>query len=230
MSTASDLTIGAYGALGAYDKNQGLQPEEAELGLDKLNTILDAWYLERLYAFTVDEVVVTLPPATRTRTIGPGMQIDIARPIRIEAGGFTRSSGVDYPLEVATFEQYSEITFKSIGSTWPEVVYFDGSFPTGTLYFYPQTAGSLELHLPVMHRLTQFANLTTDYSLPPGYKKALIYTLAEELAPDLGMPAPPSVMRIAAMSRKSIKRANVSVPKLSTERTGPRRFNILGNR
>lgn len=230
MTTAHTIVVDAFRKLGAYDANQGLQPEEEDLGLETLNNILDTWYVDRLYAYTVDEVIATLPPGTRTRTIGPGMQIDIARPLRIEMGGFTRSGGVDYPFEVVGFEQYAEITFKSIGATWPEVVYFDGSFPTGTLYFYPQTASALELHLPVMNRLSQFADLTTSYGLPPGYKKALVYTLAEEIASDLTRPVPPSVARIAAMARKSIKRANVNVPQLSTDRGGKYRFNILGNR
>jgi hypothetical protein len=50
--------------------------------------------------------------------------------------------------------------------------------------------------------------LTTSLSFPPGYEKALRYTLATNLAPEYGVAVSPAVAAIAASSKADIKRAN----------------------
>jgi hypothetical protein len=63
--------------------------------------------------------------------------------------------------------------------------------------------------------LTEFADLATNYSLVKGYKKALEYSLAEELAPGI-RPLDPLIVRNAANARRAIRRTNVNVPLLNT--------------
>lgn len=70
------------------------------------------------------------------------------------------------------------------------------------------------LNLPVQKRLDAFAALTTEYTLPPGYERALVFTLAEEVAADYEREIPPTVARNAAAARRILKRANFKVPQL----------------
>jgi hypothetical protein len=83
------------------------------------------------------------------------------------------------------------------------------------VWFYPVPSGSVEIHIPCAVYLTEFADLATNYSLVKGYKKALEYSLAEELAPGI-RPLEPLIVRNAANARRAIRRTNVNVPLLNT--------------
>lgn len=226
--TARKVIEGAYRKNGAFD-NGTLPSEDAAVGLEVLNTMIDAWAVSRLYAYNTVMVTASLPPAAGTRTIGPGAQINIEWPMRIEGGSFTRNGNIDYPLKVVDVTQYNAIQVKTISSTWPEVVYYDKSLPTGTLFFYPVPAANLELHLAVQQRFSQFASLDAEYHFPPGYKRGLIYCLAVEMADDIGRQPSRLAVQQAANFTRTLKRANAETPMLSVDLGARRRFNILGN-
>ncbi|HQS64972.1 MAG TPA: hypothetical protein PKV65_16605, partial [Acidovorax defluvii] len=121
-------------------------------------------------------------------------------------------------------ETYASISLKTVSSTFPQYIYYDGNMPTANLFFYPAPVAGVEFHLAVQTQLTAFANLATDYTLAPGYAKALQYSLAEELAPGI-KEVPMSLMRIAANARRAIRRTNVDVPLLDSGVQNAR-FNI----
>jgi len=181
MTTANVLVTRAYDLIGYKDPSEALSGADASAGLDALNSMVDAWAVNALYVYAT--TYVTQSVSGQSVTIGPGATINITRPVRVPAGGFFRSGDIDYSFEMIGRVQYEAFVLKSIDSPWPRFAYYEPSSPAGTLYFYPAVAATGELHLPVEQRITEFANLTTDYTLPPGYRAALEYSLAEELAP-----------------------------------------------
>jgi hypothetical protein len=71
--------------------------------------------------------------------------------------------------------------------------------------------------------MTQFADLATDYSLPQGYTRALVYALAMEIAPEYGTRLTNEAMAIAMVSQANIRNKNLPAPIMKTE------IGLIGN-
>lgn len=230
MGVTARATIqGALKLIGVLDPAETMSPEDADDGLTFLNNIVDAWNLERLYIYTITEVVATF--AGSSATIGPGMQINTARPMRIESA-FYRRSGIDYDLDVIDKPAYDKITMKGISGDYPEVLYYNGDSPTGAVFVWPVPASN-EYHLSVMQQLTAFTDLDDLHTLPQGYAKALMYTLAPEMAMLHQRAVHALVTQIGISIRRSLKRGNIEIPQLDLvapgNNAGAGRINILSN-
>ena len=209
MTTASQIIDRAYSMIGFKDGGEALSSADATYALAALNDIIDSWTTQRLFIVSVQEVATSV--SGQTVTIGPGLTIDVNRPIKMEQGAFTRVGGIDYPLEWITRQQYNAIALKDTSSTIPEFGYYDAA---GLIYLWPYSTSPLSLHLQLQVQLVEFADLATEYTLAPGYRKALAFTLAEEIAPGI-KELSASVIRQAMLARQAIKRTNVRVPVMS---------------
>lgn len=113
----------------------------------------------------------------------------MARPLRITQS-FTRittsGSSLDYPIEVISQEKYVEIGYKAISAPWPIVVWYNPTYPLGTLHFYQNPSGGGQLHLFSDLILEGLPDLTTQVVMPQGYTRMLKRMLARELAPEYG--------------------------------------------
>jgi hypothetical protein len=212
VTTANTLIKDALIGIGAIGVAETPDPDDGVIALRILNRILDAWRIKGLYAFAVSEQVITLTSAMQTRTIGPSGQVNATRPVRLETGCFVRVSGVDSPLRVASRDEWAGIELKTQAGSPPDWVYYESTSPLGVLHFHPQA--DCEAHLMVAGQLTAFANLATDYTLPPGYELAIEQTLEERLCSTFSRPLPPTLKADAANARTAIKRANYQVPEL----------------
>lgn len=215
MTTAAIIARAALGKLGINAPGEALRPEDGETCLTALNTILDAWRLERLYAYATTDVTHTVVSGALSLTIGPGGDIDTTRPERFEAGAYFSLGGLDYPLEPITEAEYNRIWLKDVSALGPTWFEYSPNFPLGVLRFFPRIPAGAVLRMPVQVHLTAFADLTTQYNLPAGYERALLFTLAEEVAADYEREIPPTVARNAAAARRILKRANHVVPQLT---------------
>jgi hypothetical protein len=216
VTTANQIIGQALGLLGIRSSADPVGGAEAAVGLERLNTLLDAWRVQNLYAYATQKATGTLPALTGTRTIGPvtGDLVIDPRPVRLEAGCKYTSGGVDYPLRVVTLAEYEAEPMKDTAGMGPCIVHYNPSLPLGVLSFWPVPQASVTLSLVVQVQLTAFADLTTDYELPPGYLRALVYTLAEECGPDFERDVPPTVSRNAMNARRLLQRSNHDVPQL----------------
>jgi|SRR6185503_5475358 len=111
------------------------------------------------------------------------------RPLRI-TNAFTRiytqGSGLDYPITIVDQKRYVDIGFKAIQAPWPIVLWYNPTYPLGTLFFYQSPSGTAQLHLYSDTVLTNFASLTQEVGLPQGYSRALKRALARDLASEYG--------------------------------------------
>lgn len=214
MTTARTIITSALEELGVAGTGKTLSAEDLDIGLRRLNALIDGWRLEPGWAYTTTAVTAALPDATRSRTIGSGAQFNTARPVRIESGSFvTTSQGYDYPLAVITDEsEYSGLTLKDTGGGWPRFVFYDTGSPTGNVYFWP--LGACDVTLSVLTHVGSFATVNTDLTLTPGYERAMALTLAEELGPAFERTPSALTVRNAAAARRALKRANHSTPQL----------------
>jgi len=135
------------------------------------------------------------------------------------------SAGNDFPMEI--IESYDNIVVKSARTSYPEALFYDKTFPIGTIYLYGVPDNAMTLYFRSWTQFAQAAALTTTISLAPGYKRAVIYNLSCEMAPEYGKEVLPKVAEIAASSKRTIK--SVNTPKMISrfDFSSQSDFNIL---
>jgi hypothetical protein len=222
MTTALTIIDRAYTIFGYKDAGEPLSADDANQGLNALNSMVDSWNTQRLFIVSTVEIVGTVSGAPAG--VGPALTFNTINPVTVENGAFTRVGGVDYPIEMIDRQTYAGLTLKTVTSTFPQYAYFDRQLPTSTIYFYPVPSAAVQVYLPCQVQLSAFADLVTDYSIAQGYQRALELSLAEELAMGL-RDLPAVVVRNAANARRVIRRSNVEVPLLNVMPQNTR-FNI----
>jgi hypothetical protein len=222
MTTALTIIDRAYTILGYKDAGEPLSADDANQGLNALNSMVDSWNTQRLFIVSTLEIVGTVSGISAG--VGPALAFNTLNPVTAENGGFARIGGIDYPIEMIDRQTYAGLTLKTVQSTFPQYAYFDRQLPTSTLYFYPVPSAAVQVHIPFQVQLTAFADLATDYGLAQGYQRALELSLAEELSMGL-RDLPAVVVRNAANARRAIRRSNVDVPLLNVMPQNTR-FNI----
>lgn len=207
MTTALEIIEGALSKIGRFAAGQSVSSEDADICLNALNRVVDAWAVENLTAHAMVSLPVSLLAGVDEVTLSP-------RQVRIESG-YTRVDGIDYPFQIVPREVFEAVAVKDIDSIAPQWVMYEPEQTSGALFLYPQPQADCTMYLTVQERIDEFADLSTDYTLPQGFRRALVNVLAVEVAPEFRTEAPPSVQREAVLSVKAIKRARVRVPELS---------------
>lgn len=215
-TTAQDMIRRAYGILGDIADGEDLTAGQKDKGLEALNAMLDSYSIMRLAIYEMNQTTHTWPSGTTTRTIGSGGDFDTRRPDRIGDGTYYQdTNNIAYPCEVVRNRDiYDTIYDKTVTSSYPDLLFYDTSYPLGTLYVYPVPNQSLTLFLNQWNPLQIFETLTEVLAMPPGYRRMIVYNLAVELEAETGLPIPASAVRIAASSMRAVKRNN-NIPILS---------------
>jgi hypothetical protein len=226
MATALNMVTRAMRLARVIGKGEIPDNEEAQDGLTALNAMLDSWRLERLSVYQVVQGSHAWTASDSSMTFGTGGDVT-TRPVAVDSAFW--QDGNKYPLRLLTErEQYDSIVTPSNQSTIPEYLFYEKAFPLGVVYLYPVPSEGGTLLLNTWQTLQEFAGLTTELALPPGYQRAIEYNLAEEIAPEFGVQVPVSVIRIASKAKTNLKRVNAPRDVLSfpTELLGRRRYNI----
>lgn len=227
MATALDLMTRALRIIKVYGTGETLSDAEAADGLVALNAMLEDWSNESLMLYVATLDAIPLTPALATYTVGPTGSTVTTRPISIDPGTYLDIAGVSYPLEIATLDEYNSITVKALNSSIPQYIFYSPTFPDATVKLYPVPAVTATLNLWTWKPMGTFANLTDEVSLPPGYINAIVYNLAEYLAPEFGADIHISVHTKATTLKKKLKRTNFTPMFLELREDVPRYgFNI----
>lgn len=206
MSTALELIESSLRLATVLASGETATADEATDGLKSLNDILENWSLENLTVWQGDNEQFTLTPGVASYTIGAGGTFNTTRPIRIGLS-FTRVNGSDFPLQPWGLDEYNAVSVKTVGGIPERYVYLN-EYPLGQIILYPVPATASTLFLNSDRVLTFPVTLATSLAFPPGYEKALRYTLATNLAPEYGVIPLPAVVSIATNSKADIKRSN----------------------
>lgn len=208
MTTALQLVTSSLRKLGAVAAGEALDADEQSDALAALNQILESWNLKGLALFRRENAAYTLVPSQQAYSVGSGADFDGARPITLHSAFVTRG-GIDYPIAVLTQAEWNDILQKSTESQLPEAVYYEPTFPDGTLRFWPVPIDALTVTLAIDMQLAAVADINDDLSFPPGYERALLYALAVDLAPEYpAVTLSQTVIDTADEALADIKRAN----------------------
>jgi hypothetical protein len=208
MTTALQLVTSSLRKLGAVAAGESLDADEQSDALAALNQIVESWNLKGLALFRRENAAYTLVPSQQAYAVGSGADFDGPRPITLHSAFVTRG-GIDYPLAVLTQAQWNDILQKSTQSEIPEGIYYDPTFPAGTMRFWPVPIEALTVTLAIDMQLAAVADINDDLAFPPGYERALLYALAVDLAPEYpAVTLSQSVIETADDALADIKRAN----------------------
>lgn len=234
VSTAIDVITLALRKARVLGIGDTLENEEAQQSLDTLNLMLETLSNERLGIF--HEIQRTYPAVNgkTSYTIGPGGDFDQPdRPMRLW-DAFTRLQGIDYPMSIITdASQYDNINNKFIVVSYPNAVWYEQTYPLGTLHFYPAPFGG-DFYLRFWEALQSFPTLTTQIVLPTGYKGLLVWCLAKQLCSDFGIEPSAILLEEARKAKAAIKRYNYKSLSMWSEaaymsRDGSNRYNIMSD-
>lgn len=206
-TTALDIIYGALRILQVLSPDVSLTDNEANDALDALNLMLDGWSNEALMLTHITSETFALTINQGSYTIGAGGDFNAVRPMDVEKSTFL-VNGLDYPLTMLTYDDWAEIRLKSLKSTFPQFMYIDQTYPLSTIYVYPVPNSAVSLTLYSRKEFTNFANLNTVLSFPPGYARAMKFCLAVEIAPEYQTTAGADVLNMAISAKAGIKRTN----------------------
>jgi hypothetical protein len=217
MATAQTMITRAMRLAGVLGTGETPSAAESADGLSTLNTMLESWSIERLYVYYIVQESLTLVPGQATYTMGVGGNLNTARPTQIDDSCFVSYNSMDIPLQLINADAYALIVAKSIQSNLPMYLFADMQNPLVRLSFYPVPNTAYTAAIRSWKQIQTFAALTDVLALPPGYQRAIEYSLAEEYGPEFGVDVPPRVSAIAGKARTNLKRINAVSPIMLSE-------------
>lgn len=233
-ATAGELIKGALRLIGQLAEGEEPSADTMQDSITAMNQMIQSWDTERLSVFSTQDQIFTWPAYEMTRTIGPTGDFVGNRPIEIDDATYFNdpASGLSFGVKLINQQQYDGIAFKTVTSTYPQVMFVNNTFPDMTMTVYPVPVKALEWHIISVEMLTEVSSVATDMYFPPGYLRAFRYNLAMELAPEFGVEPSPQVTRIAMTSKRNLKRINnpndlmaIPYPIVATRQ----RYNIYAN-
>ena len=208
MTTALQLVTASLRKLGAVAAGETPDADEQSDAIASLNQIIESWNLQGLNLYRRENASYTLVPSQQDYTIGSGGDFDGARPITLN-GAFVTRNGIDYRMEVLTQDRWNGITQKSTASDIPCAIYYEPTFPLGTVHVFFVPNDALTITLAVDMQLSAVATVDDVLVFPPGYERALMYALAVDLAPEYkAVTLSQSVIDAADESLAIIQRVN----------------------
>lgn len=216
---ALHIIKGAMRLLNSSASGEDLDPDEAADGLATLNEMLESWSAERLLVFTIPRLVFPLVNGVQTYKMGTdGVGVNdfnVARPPKIRRVSVISLANVALPLELemqyTTDERiWQEVRVKAIQSSLPRVCYDDCAMPNRNLNYYPVPTSVYATQTAIYPwtALTAFPDLVTGLTFPPGYARAIRFSLAEELQPEFGGELSPMVVQKAMKARQTLRAMN----------------------
>jgi len=220
VPTAGDIIKRALKTAGVLGVGQTALAEDTDDALTDMNWMLSQWQRKRWLVYHLIDMAL-VSKGINSYTIGPGGDFDIPlRPEKI-ASAFVRqmvgSPGLraDFGLEIIEArEDYNLITLKDYPS-FPSSIFYDSSFPLGTIYFTPTPGNALfEIHIAIKDSLPQFTTVDDDVVLPAEYFAALHFNLARRLRVSYQLPADPSLDGLAKDALNVVRGADLQLATL----------------
>ena len=232
-TTVHDIIEQAFQLIGVAQSGEKIPAEDAATALTTLNMMIGMWNSERLMVNGWTDATHSLTVGDAVYTIGPsGADITAARPFKIERAFVRYNAGsmaYDYQLEIVPVGKYQEVFLKGMTTTYPCYLWYNPTFPNGTITLYPVPSQACELHVVSYAQISEFAALTTSINLAPGYDMALVNNLALKLCLKFGKQPQALLVTEAAESKAAVMRANSEMSYLKCDSALLQRkvFNIV---
>lgn len=210
MATVREMITRTLRLINVIAQNETPSAQEADDALSVLNEMIDSWALQR--GLILEEMLQTfsLVPGQQTYSMGVGANFNTPRPTKIEYATLRVVGAQAYERELIMLDKYqwANIALKSITSSIPQYLWVANDEPNLLLNFWPIPTAANQIILGTWEALTEFTNLDAQITMPRGFRKAIRYNLAMELAPEYGKEPSAVVATEANNTLAWIKRAN----------------------
>lgn len=226
MATGITILDAALQSLQVIIEGATSNTNQRAVGLARLNALLENLNTKRQMVYHILQEDFTWSGGAVSKTIGPTATTPdfiTVRPMRIEYAVHRDSANQDTPLAVTEDRTvYERIMDKTLSVEPPSMLFYDQTWPKGTLYIWPIPPSSWTLRLSTWKQLSALATIGDTVDLPPGYQAYLEWNLAKWLWPTY--PTDKVLQLINEMARQTeadLKRFNLSpIPHLSVIELG----------
>lgn len=211
MAKVRDLFQAALEELGVYEPGEPINAADIDRCLQTANELLDSWSNESLTCFAILEESFPLVVSQAQYTIGETGTPDISavRPLKIIQAYMQDFNGNNYPLDIYERDRWNDLGLRTVTAQIPSVIFYDPQFPLGIINIFPVPLINYTVFFDSYRQLTEFPDVETALSFPPGYQRALRTNLGMEIADFYGVTPTPNLARKASISLGNIKRTNI---------------------
>jgi hypothetical protein len=211
--TVRSLITDALLELGVLEPGESMTAAQGQLGLRRVQAMIDAWGADRLTLSLQLRTSFTWPASTSSVQIGPGQTIDMTRPMWLNTVTYVvpgTSPGVEVLVGQMDEDAYASLSIKSLASQLPQQCFYQTNITDafGTLFVWPQPQ-SLMMVLYSPQAVGVPATLDSIMQGPPGYQEAFLYQLALRMCAPMGVAIPATLPRMATNAFETMKRPNV---------------------
>lgn len=232
--TLLDIITDALIEVGMLAPGEVPDGETGQWVFRKANYLVDTWSAQFGKVYTTTFQLFTLTPGLAPHTIGPGPPVatfNVAqRPVRIESAALILNSAgqkVDLPINIRDDAWWAAQQTKDIQTNVPTDLYYSPGWPNGELFFWPVPNSASQVRMQLWTLLNQYSQINDPLSgitnvgtLPPGYRNALMLTLAETLLSGGEKEAHPVLVASAKDARQAIFGNNAKSPRMQTRDSG----------
>ncbi len=225
----SDILTRALTEIRAVDVGGAVQPELFKLALDVENEILDLWNAERGKAHGDQFLSFVMQTAHQPTTIGPAGAdwVTGQPPVSIE-GIQVLLTGT--PVAYVQLNKRDAAWWQGLSSPgqtapYPSDFYYDPIWspataaPFGSVYLWPKPTQAYNVQVWCRILLAQLT-AQVQVSMPPGYRRALILTVAKAVASNIPKPWSPLQDEQLRIAMSKIEANNTVVPMIRTQDSG----------
>ena len=221
--TINDLLRRSFRMIGVL--RRGFQPSTSDVAdaLVSLDAMLDGWATDELNLYATFIAQYDLTPSQQSYTIGPATaDFTAPRPNRIDRANLIILSNPQQPLrkplQILNSQGWAAIKLQTVQSVIPIQLYYDPTYPLGTLYLWPMPTLAYQLELFTFAPLTgAFTSGSETFDMPPGYLDAVTYNLAVRLSSEWQRPLRQDVVALASESLAMIQRLNSQTPQMECD-------------
>jgi hypothetical protein len=220
---ALDIITDALVACGSQSAGEPVSAEDGQAGLRILNQMFDVWNSMRLMIYTIQRLTFPLVAGKQTYSVGPGGDVNIPRPPRIEKYSIITAANPQLPLELIikdlSLAEWQSIPIKNVPAALSLGVWDDDGFPLRLLNYWPLPNTTLQLVIYPWIALSYFPNLDQQFTFPPAYAETIKYNLAFRCGIEFPgeLERLPLIKDMADRSMDNIKAFNTKVNELSTQ-------------
>ncbi len=183
-AAASDLVYSALLELGVQTAGEPIEPQDAQLGLEKLQRLIDQFNARRELIFSHSFLQFNLQANHAPHTIGPNGDFQLPiRPIEIVSAAFILNSATSTPIDspflnIRDDDWWARNPLKSMTSSIVTDLYYDAASPLGNCNFWPICNIANPVRLEIWNSLAQAVSLNTKLGFVQGYWDAVVTDLA----------------------------------------------------
>jgi hypothetical protein len=240
-----DIITDSFIEIGACPPGEQPSADESQWGLRKVNYLVDVWQALEFYVysrlFPTYNTVAALSPHTIGPAAGATWATVLPRPVKIEGASQVQNPGtlgVDLPINIRDRDWWMlQQQVKSIQTDVITDLYYNPTFPNGSLFFWPVPSVVAQIRLEIWNQVASFQAITDPIggpggvgTLPPAYRAALMLTLAEMLLPGSKRDAHPQLVKAAREARFAVFGNNVKSPRMRTQDSGMPRAGAKGTK